>query len=56
VSRQRPEVLDRQLEAIVAAAGETGVELSVMAPMVATVEEAAWFVDRAHAAGANAPV
>lgn len=51
VSRQRPEVLERQLEAIVAAASDTGVELSVMAPMVATVEEAAWFADRAHEAG-----
>ncbi|MEV4311532.1 phosphoenolpyruvate--protein phosphotransferase [Actinocrispum sp. NPDC049592] len=51
ISKQRPEVLNRQLEAIVLAANETGVELSVMAPMVATVEEAAWFVDRAHAAG-----
>jgi phosphotransferase system enzyme I (PtsI) len=51
ISRQRPDVLDRQLEAIVAAAQDTGVELSVMAPMVATVEEAAWFTDRAHKAG-----
>jgi phosphoenolpyruvate-protein phosphotransferase (PTS system enzyme I) len=53
IGKQRPEVLDRQLEAIVAAAGDTGVELSVMAPMVATVEEAAWFADRAHKAGAT---
>jgi phosphotransferase system enzyme I (PtsI) len=51
IGKQRPDVLDRQLEAIVAAASETGVELSVMAPMVATVEEAAWFTDHAHKAG-----
>jgi phosphotransferase system enzyme I (PtsI) len=51
IGRQRPEVLDRQLEAIVAAANETGVELSVMAPMIATVDEAAWFAERARAAG-----
>jgi phosphoenolpyruvate-protein phosphotransferase (PTS system enzyme I) len=51
IGKERPEVLERQLEAIVAAAKETGVELSVMAPMIATVEEAAWFADRAHAAG-----
>ncbi|ONI72837.1 phosphoenolpyruvate--protein phosphotransferase [Actinosynnema sp. ALI-1.44] len=51
VSRERVDVLDRQLAAIVGAAAETGAEVSVMAPMVATVEEAAWFADRAHAAG-----
>ncbi|CAM3600553.1 phosphoenolpyruvate--protein phosphotransferase [Kibdelosporangium persicum] len=51
VSRERVGVLDRQLAAIVAAADQTGAEVSVMAPMVATVEEAAWFAERAHAAG-----
>ncbi|RSM84527.1 phosphoenolpyruvate--protein phosphotransferase [Kibdelosporangium aridum] len=51
VSRERVDVLDRQLAAIVGAAQETGADVSVMAPMVATVEEAAWFADRAHAAG-----
>jgi phosphotransferase system enzyme I (PtsI) len=51
VGRERVDVLDRQLEAIVAAAEETGADVSVMAPMVATVEEAAWFANRAHAAG-----
>ncbi|MBE1466556.1 phosphotransferase system enzyme I (PtsI) [Kibdelosporangium phytohabitans] len=51
VSRERVDVLDRQLAAIVGAAAETGAEVSVMAPMVATVEEATWFADRAHAAG-----
>ncbi|MBP2475568.1 phosphotransferase system enzyme I (PtsI) [Crossiella equi] len=44
-------VLDRQLEAIVAAAEETGADVSVMAPMVATAEEAAWFAERAREAG-----
>ncbi|TQJ03830.1 phosphoenolpyruvate--protein phosphotransferase [Amycolatopsis cihanbeyliensis] len=46
-----PEVLDRQLEAIAAAAADSGAEVSVMAPMVATATEAAWFVERARAAG-----
>jgi phosphotransferase system enzyme I (PtsI) len=47
----RPELLDRQLQAIRAAAEQSGAHVSVMAPMVATVAEAAWFVERAHAAG-----
>ncbi|WP_007027486.1 phosphoenolpyruvate--protein phosphotransferase, partial [Saccharomonospora iraqiensis] len=51
VAFDRPDVLDRQFEAIVAAAADSGAEVSVMAPMVATAEEAAWFTDRAHAAG-----
>ncbi|MET0190719.1 MAG: putative PEP-binding protein, partial [Pseudonocardia sediminis] len=44
-------VLDRQLGALAAAAKETGVELKVMAPMVATADEAAWFVQRCRAHG-----
>ncbi len=44
-------VLDRQLGALAAAADETGVELKVMAPMVATAAEAAWFVARCRAHG-----
>ncbi|MEV6824663.1 putative PEP-binding protein [Amycolatopsis sp. NPDC051102] len=51
VAFDRPELLDRQLSAIAAAAADTGVELSVMAPMVATAAEAAWFAARARAAG-----
>ncbi|MGI5503861.1 phosphoenolpyruvate--protein phosphotransferase [Lentzea sp. CA-135723] len=51
VAFDRPEILDRQLEAIAAAAASTGAEVSVMAPMVATAAEAAWFVERARAAG-----
>ncbi|OLL74743.1 Phosphoenolpyruvate-protein phosphotransferase of PTS system [Pseudonocardia sp. Ae168_Ps1] len=44
-------VLDRQLAALAAAAKETGAELKVMAPMVATAEEARWFVERCRAHG-----
>jgi phosphotransferase system enzyme I (PtsI) len=51
IAFDRPELLDRQLAAIAAAAADTGVELSVMAPMVATAAEAAWFAARARAAG-----
>ncbi|WIV55190.1 phosphoenolpyruvate--protein phosphotransferase [Amycolatopsis nalaikhensis] len=51
IAFDRPELLDRQLSAITAAAADTGVELSVMAPMVATAAEAAWFAARARAAG-----
>ncbi|SDH54784.1 phosphotransferase system, enzyme I, PtsI [Lentzea fradiae] len=51
VAFDRPEVLDRQLEAIAAAAKSSGADVSVMAPMVATAAEAAWFVERARAAG-----
>ncbi|MEU5690616.1 phosphoenolpyruvate--protein phosphotransferase [Actinosynnema sp. NPDC020468] len=51
VAFDRPEVLERQLEAIALAAEDSGAEVSVMAPMVATAAEAAWFVDRARAAG-----
>ncbi|MFC6092864.1 putative PEP-binding protein [Saccharothrix lopnurensis] len=51
VAFDRPEVLERQLEAIALAATDTGADVSVMAPMVATAAEAAWFVERARAAG-----
>ncbi|HEY4019368.1 MAG TPA: phosphoenolpyruvate--protein phosphotransferase [Pseudonocardiaceae bacterium] len=51
VARDRVELIDRQLAAIAAAARDTGAEVSVMAPMVATAQEAAWFAERAHAAG-----
>ena len=47
----RPELVDRQLAAIAAAAADSGADVSVMAPMVATAGEALWFVERAHAAG-----
>jgi phosphoenolpyruvate-protein phosphotransferase (PTS system enzyme I) len=51
VARERPGVLDRQLEAIAGAAEDSGAEVSVMAPMVATAEEAGWFAGRVRAAG-----
>ncbi|PKW13439.1 phosphoenolpyruvate--protein phosphotransferase [Saccharopolyspora spinosa] len=51
VAFDRPDVLDRQLEAIAVAAADSGAEVSVMAPMVATVDEAAWFAARVRAAG-----
>ncbi|MEV6895745.1 phosphoenolpyruvate--protein phosphotransferase [Amycolatopsis sp. NPDC051372] len=51
VAFDRPEVLDRQLEAIAGAAQDSGALVSVMAPMVATAEEAAWFAERVRAAG-----
>ncbi|HEX3651068.1 MAG TPA: putative PEP-binding protein [Pseudonocardiaceae bacterium] len=51
VARQRTGLIDRQLAAIAGAAADSGADVSVMAPMVATAEEAAWFVARARAAG-----
>ncbi|MBW4719436.1 phosphoenolpyruvate--protein phosphotransferase [Saccharothrix obliqua] len=51
VAFDRPDVLDRQLTAIALAAKDTGADVSVMAPMVATAAEAAWFVERARKAG-----
>ncbi|MDQ0378251.1 phosphoenolpyruvate--protein phosphotransferase [Amycolatopsis thermophila] len=51
VAVDRPDVLERQLEAIAGAAEDSGAEVSVMAPMVATAEEAAWFAERVRAAG-----
>jgi phosphotransferase system enzyme I (PtsI) len=51
VARDRVDLIDRQLAAIAGAAQDSGAEVSVMAPMVATAAEAAWFAERAHAAG-----
>ncbi|HEX3784403.1 MAG TPA: phosphoenolpyruvate--protein phosphotransferase [Pseudonocardiaceae bacterium] len=51
VARDRVDLIDRQLAAIAGAAQDSGAEVSVMAPMVATAQEAAWFAERAHAAG-----
>ena len=53
VAFDRPELLERQLSAIVGAAADTGARVSVMAPMVATAAEARWFAARARAAGAE---
>jgi phosphoenolpyruvate-protein phosphotransferase (PTS system enzyme I) len=46
LSAERPELLDTQLTALGTAAGSTGADVRVMAPMVATAEEAAWFARR----------
>jgi phosphotransferase system enzyme I (PtsI) len=51
-----PGLLDRQLEAIASAARSTATEPWVMAPMVATVAEAADFAEKVHAHGLKAGV
>jgi phosphoenolpyruvate-protein phosphotransferase (PTS system enzyme I) len=51
LSAERPDLLDTQLTALAAAAGPTGADLRVMAPMVATAEEAAWFARRVREHG-----
>lgn len=48
---ERTQLLDTQLQALAAAGKATGADLRVMAPMVATRAEAAWFAERARAAG-----
>ncbi|GAA2992630.1 phosphoenolpyruvate--protein phosphotransferase [Streptosporangium longisporum] len=49
--RAHPEVLAAQLTALAAAAARSAGALRVMAPMVATAEEAAWFAAACDAAG-----
>ena len=56
LSFDNPGLLDRQIEAIAAAATTTGTDTWVMAPMVATVAEAAAFADQVHAHGLRAGV
>ncbi|WP_326558437.1 phosphoenolpyruvate--protein phosphotransferase [Micromonospora sp. NBC_01796] len=51
VARRQPAVLRTQLEAIARAAADTGADVWVMAPMVATRAEAAGFAEAVHAAG-----
>ncbi len=51
LSAERPDLLDAQLEALAIAAKETGADVRVMAPMVATAEEAAWFARRVRENG-----
>lgn len=51
LSVERPELLDTQLAALGAAARGTGADVRVMAPMVATAEEAAWFAGRVREHG-----
>lgn len=48
---EREDLLDDQLAALALAAEQTGALVKVMAPMVATAEEAAWFTRRAHEVG-----
>ena len=43
LSARDPDLLDTQLAALARAARATGADVRVMAPMVATAEEAAWF-------------
>jgi phosphoenolpyruvate-protein phosphotransferase (PTS system enzyme I) len=51
LSQRRTDLLQTQLKAIAAAVEKTGAHARVMAPMVATSDEAAWFADQAHSAG-----
>ncbi len=51
LSFDNPDLLSRQLDGIAAAARSTGTETWVMAPMVATVAEAASFADDVRARG-----
>ncbi|WP_237565978.1 phosphoenolpyruvate--protein phosphotransferase [Ornithinimicrobium cerasi] len=51
LSAERPDLLDTQLEALAVAARETGADVRVMAPMVATAEEADWFSRRVRENG-----
>ena len=51
LSAERPDLLDTQLTALGAAAGSTGADVRVMAPMVAIAEEAAWFARRVREHG-----
>ena len=49
--QHRPDLLQTQLKAIAVAVETTGARARVMAPMVATSEEAAWFADLARTVG-----
>ena len=51
IARRRPELLDDQLRALAEAASSESALVEVMAPMVATVDEARDFAARARAAG-----
>ncbi len=51
LSQALPELLDTQLQAIADAAQATEADVWVMAPMVATADEAAWFASRVAEAG-----
>ncbi|MFD8526920.1 phosphoenolpyruvate--protein phosphotransferase [Streptosporangium canum] len=49
--RAHPEILNTQLAALAGAAARSSAKLQVMAPMVATAEEAAWYVATCKEAG-----
>ncbi|RJS47690.1 phosphoenolpyruvate--protein phosphotransferase [Nocardioides cavernaquae] len=51
LSFDNPGLLDRQLDALAAAAASSGVETWVMAPMVATVAEASSFAEKVRSRG-----
>lgn len=51
LSAERPDLLDAQLRALAIAARETDADVRVMAPMVATAEEADWFARRVREHG-----
>lgn len=51
LSAERPDLLDAQLQALAIATRETGADVRVMAPMVATAEEADWFARRVREHG-----
>jgi phosphotransferase system enzyme I (PtsI) len=50
LARAQPELLEAQLRAV-ASVADSGASVAVMAPMVATIEEVDWFVDRARECG-----
>jgi phosphotransferase system enzyme I (PtsI) len=54
VGLEHPDMLDRQLDAIVQAAQAHEAKVWVMAPMVATAPEASWFAERVRARGLTA--
>jgi phosphoenolpyruvate-protein phosphotransferase (PTS system enzyme I) len=56
LSFDNPGLLERQLQGIAGAAKETGTQPWVMAPMVATVDEAADFAEKVRALGLKAGV
>jgi phosphotransferase system enzyme I (PtsI) len=51
LSKINPEIMNEQLGALARAAAQSSAKLQVMAPMVATAEEAAWFVAACGDAG-----
>jgi phosphoenolpyruvate-protein phosphotransferase (PTS system enzyme I) len=51
LSAERPDLMDTQLAALAVAARATGADARIMAPMVATAEEAAWFARRVRENG-----